>query len=289
MPETVRNCGVCGSLLFEVIDASGELCRCSCGYLFHSPRPSSAEISTFYDRDDQYEEWLDHEAERRQLWLRRWHKMSRFIGSHVELLDIGTGIGQFLSVIRTQVSKATGTELSDQARAIAKARYELDILKSDVMNADGWGQFSTITMFHVLEHVPDPGDLIDRCSELLTPNGVIIIAVPNDSGCLLAKIRCLLDRLRPVSQRRFCSSGYEKIILDDFQREVHLSHFTMEVLRKLLTSRGFTILEESLDPYFVASGFPLLCHRMFYTVSLMLWRALSINIYPTIWIVAKRD
>jgi SAM-dependent methyltransferase len=289
MPETVLRCGVCGAETFEVIDKSGMLCRCRCGYLFHSPRPSNNEITAFYERGEQYDGWLEHESERNNLWQRRWQKMSRFVGTGA-LLDVGTGIGQFLHVIRGMVSKVYGTELSAHARSIAKTRYGLDIAKADGVCADfGSDRFSTITLFHVLEHVPDPGKLIEECRELLDSGGVIVIAVPNDSDCLIAKIRFLFDRLRSVEGRRFCAAGYEQIILDDIQREVHLSHFSLPTLRRLLQDRGFTLLDESLDPYFVASGFMLVCHQLFYMVCLMLWRVLKINIYPTIWIVAKRD
>lgn len=289
MPETLSQCGVCGSDAIEVVNHDGALCLCKCGYLFHSPRPTNQEIAAFYERDDQYAGWLSHEPERDKLWHRRWLKMSRFVGVGA-LLDAGTGIGQFLHSIRGKVAKVYGTEISAHAREIARKRYGLAIASADGVGTD-WGslRFSVITLFHVLEHVPQPGALIDNCRELLEPEGVIVIAVPNDCGCLLSKIRFLLDKLRPVSKRRFCSAGYERIILDDLQQEVHLSHFSSPVLRRLLTTRGFTILEESLDPYFVASGFLLVCHHIFYNISLKLWRILGINIYPTIWIVAKRD
>jgi SAM-dependent methyltransferase len=289
MSETVSCCSVCGAETFEVIDKAGALCRCRCGFIFHNPRPAHEEVTAFYERSDQYEGWLAHESEREELWLRRWIKMARYVGNGA-LLDVGTGTGQFLHAIRRKVMSVYGTEISGRARDIAKTRYGLDILEAEGVQADfGSLRFSTITLFHVLEHVPDPGVLIHDCYELLQPGGILVIAVPNDNGCLLAKLRFMLDKFRPVDKRRFCTAGFERILLDDVQREVHLSHFSLPVLRRLLGDRGFTVLAESLDPYFVAGGFLLMCHRIYYMFSLIFWRILRMNIYPTIWIVAKRD
>jgi len=138
---------------------------------------------------------------------------------------------------------------------------------------------------HVLEHVP----LLRDCHNLLQQGGILVIAVPNDCGCMLAKLRFGGDRLRPLEKRCFCAAGFERILLDGCQREVHLSHFSLPVLRQLLKNRGYSMLEESLDPYYVAGGFMLMCHHFFYAVSMIVWRIFKINIYPTIWIVAKRD
>lgn len=289
MPETVSRCGVCGDETYEVIDKEGALCRCQCGFIFHNPRPSYDEITTFYERGDQYNGWLAHESEREKLWHRRWRKMARYVGDG-PLLDAGTGTGQFLHVIRQKVSSVFGTELSGRARDIARTNYGLDIIEADGVGSE-WDslRFCTITLFHVLEHVPDPGKLIRDCHELLNPDGVLVIAVPNDIDCLLAKIRFTLDRVRPVEKRRFCSAGFERILLDDVQSEVHLSHFSIPVMRRLLGNSGFTVLEESIDPYFVAGGFLLVFHRIFYAVSLVLWNIFRINLYPTIWVIAKRD
>ena len=94
--ETLDSCNLCNSKQIQSIDPDNNICKCQyCGYIFNNPRPTSDEISSFYSKPNQYDLWLSDEQARDSLWKRRLKKMrkSRKTGT---LLDIGTGIGQFL-------------------------------------------------------------------------------------------------------------------------------------------------------------------------------------------------
>ncbi|MEP2280250.1 class I SAM-dependent methyltransferase [Maribacter sp.] len=92
------------------------------------------------------------------------------------LLDIGCGTGEFLNVAKNKNWKALGVELNDSARKKAVDK-KLDIYKSleDLNNQ----KFDVITLWHVLEHLPDLENQIKKINSLLRKNGTLIIAVPN--------------------------------------------------------------------------------------------------------------
>jgi hypothetical protein len=71
-------------------------------------------------------------------------------------------------------------------------------------------------------------------------------------------------------------------------REIHLSHFTPPVLRRLLEDSGLRIIEESLDPYYASTGIRLLLDSAYNAPHRLLHAALKINRYDTIWMVARK-
>lgn len=92
------------------------------------------------------------------------------------LLDIGAGTGDFLSVCKKNNWSVYGIEPSKNARKLADNKnIKLQEDFSDYTNK----QFDVITMWHVLEHVPNLTEYINKLKNLLKPNGILVIAVPN--------------------------------------------------------------------------------------------------------------
>lgn len=92
------------------------------------------------------------------------------------LLDIGAGTGDFLLVAKNNGWNVIGVEPSEKARSVASQKG-VELKQQAVDFADH--SFDIITMWHVLEHVPDLQNQIKELKRLLKPNGAIIIAVPN--------------------------------------------------------------------------------------------------------------
>ena len=99
------------------------------------------------------------------------------------LLDVGCGTGSFLQVAQSRDWLVTGIEPNSEARRLAQDKckghtpfYEsLDSLLSDTSSP----RFDVITLWHVLEHVPDYNQYIQKLKKVLSPRGVLLIAVPN--------------------------------------------------------------------------------------------------------------
>lgn len=100
------------------------------------------------------------------------------------VLDVGCGAGSFLDLARSAGLRTFGLELNPTAaeKARAKGHVIFDRLLHEVpveVCPDG---FDLITMFQVLEHVPDPVGILKQASARLKPGGYISIAVPSKSG-----------------------------------------------------------------------------------------------------------
>lgn len=99
-----------------------------------------------------------------------------------DVLDIGCGNGQFLKMASGICSSVQGVELEEQS--IQKiSEWGISVSKNieDIKN-----KFDVITMFHVLEHIPDPITFIEKIKPYLTPNGILLIEVPNENDALIS-------------------------------------------------------------------------------------------------------
>lgn len=285
--EALSACNVCRSSAIQQIDPECNLCRCGeCGYVFDNPRPNQQEIRAFYSQCGKYDSWLRDAAARDALWKRRLKMM---LQHHVpgNLLDVGTGIGQFLHHARPYFAEVAGTEISESAIRIAQKRYGLEIERGcieELRVPDA--SFDNVTFFHVLEHVPDPAKLMRRCHQLLRPGGIAVIAVPNDVLAWGSGLKKFGKKAGLRAFRKF--SRVAGIPKAGTSSEIHLSHFTPVVLCRLLASAGLEIVDEGLDPYYAASGVWKLAHGFYYALHRMIFKAFCINRYETIWMIARK-
>lgn len=285
--EVVLSCNVCQSGSIQKVDPQNNLCRCeACGYVFDSPRPTAAAVTRFYSRPAKYDSWLKEEAGRDALWRRRLNKLLPH-KAEGNLLDIGAGIGQFLHHARPFFTEVAGTEVSESAARIAKQKYGIDLLAGQVEELNlPPASFANITLFHVLEHVPDPMRLIHQCCELLRPRGILAIAVPNDVLAWSTAVKKLGKRIGFHPFQKF--SPVLGIARAGESREIHLSHFTPTVLRKLVTNSGLEIAAESLDPYHAASGMRLILDSVYYRLHQIIYSMKKVNYYDAIWMIARK-
>ncbi|HET9181307.1 MAG TPA: methyltransferase domain-containing protein [Candidatus Angelobacter sp.] len=285
--ETVAKCCLCQSRDILNIDNDCHLCRCSaCGYIFDSPRPNEQQIVAFYSEAEKYDSWLLDPAARDALWERRLNMLlpHRRPGN---LLDIGTGIGQFLYHARKYFTDVAGTEISATAVRVARERYGLKVLAGQVEDLPlPDSSFDNITLFHVLEHVPNPAKLARICCRLLRPGGILCVAVPNDVLAWGSLVKRTGKRMGVQPFQKF--SGALGVAKAGSSREIHLSHFTPAVLRRLMRSAGFEIVKEGLDPYYASAGFWKLAHSMYYRLHCVLFSFTGLNRYETIWMIARK-
>jgi SAM-dependent methyltransferase len=289
--ENLAECMVCGSRTIEAWDPDAALSKCrSCGYIFDNPRPTFDEIVRFYSKPTKYNSWLLEEEARVRLWERRLRKMSR-VARPGSLLDVGAGTGQFLDLARRDHPEVWGTEVSESAVAIAQEKYRIRLLHGTIESLPLPAEaFDNITVFHVLEHVPNPRRIIEKCFSLLRRSGLLFIAVPNDYRPVKSKIRHTLKLLGVRRYREATRSGLQRIQLDGSMAEIHLSHFTPRVLRFLLESSGFKVVRESIDPYYVpCGGLAGIKQDLRYLTNRAIHGLSGVNTYDTIWMVAQKQ
>jgi SAM-dependent methyltransferase len=137
------------------------------------------------------------------------------LGGPGSLLDIGCGDGSFLAAARARGWKGVGTEIGAAAEASRAAGIEVRSAPRDFDD-----RFDAITMWHTLEHFPDPGGIVREAREMIAPRGTFIVAVP-DAGGLQASL--------------FQEHWFHL----DVPR--HLFHFSRGALATLLDRSGFAI------------------------------------------------
>jgi SAM-dependent methyltransferase len=291
--NTILSCLICKNAAIFPIDRTANLWRCGmCGYMFVNPQPSHEELARFYSQASKYDGWLGQEKARDALWKRRLRVIARYARGG-SLLDVGTGIGQFLAHARQVFSEVAGTEISDSAIGIARKKYGLLLHQGTVEQIDFNGkQFDVITLFHVLEHVHDPPALIADCARLLTVHGVLVVAVPNEIHSarrrMAGYLKLLLNAAGSTRYRLHGRFGIPRISFDGSQDEIHLSFFTERSLRYLLRHYGFTIERTTLDPSYAVSGPRLFFETIYWKICEML-HVFGPNAYETILVVAKKD
>jgi SAM-dependent methyltransferase len=239
--ERVAACDLCGGTRLSAVSADANVVEClACGYRFVSPRPSQAEIASSYSDPDFYDAWIEAEAGRARMWSKRLDLVKR-AGRDIAVLDIGAGIGTFLAMGRDRCGwRAVGTEVSTSAVRVARERYGLELLLGRAEDlALPPGSFDLITLWHVLEHVPSPSQTLNLCHDLLRPGGLLAIAVPNDD-----EARPWLVGAKARMRMRGSPPRYQALRPHS---EVHLSHFSSDVLVQALRSRGFRIELATLD------------------------------------------
>jgi 2-polyprenyl-3-methyl-5-hydroxy-6-metoxy-1,4-benzoquinol methylase len=94
------------------------------------------------------------------------------------LLDYGCGVGVFAARASRAGWLVHGIELSEKARSLAKAkipRGEIAATRDELTES----RYDAVTLFHVLEHLPDPKETLLWVRDRLQPGGALVVAVPN--------------------------------------------------------------------------------------------------------------
>ena len=152
--------------------------------LITHPQPSLETLGKYYESED----YISHTDNKRSLFEKAYHFVKQialknklylinsFQSNKGRILDIGAGTGDFLLTAQENGWQTIGVEPSPRAKGIAIKKGISFVEDTQELESHS---FDTITMWHVLEHVPDLDAQIKELKRLLKQNGTLIIAVPN--------------------------------------------------------------------------------------------------------------
>ncbi|ABQ04034.1 class I SAM-dependent methyltransferase [Flavobacterium johnsoniae] len=152
--------------------------------LITSPQPDLENLGRYYESED----YISHTDNKRSFFEKAYHFVKsialknklNLINSEQsqkgKILDIGAGTGDFLLTAKNDGWNVIGIEPSDRAKNIAKQK---GISFAEETASLENNSFDVITMWHVLEHVPNLELQIQELKRLLKPTGTLIVAVPN--------------------------------------------------------------------------------------------------------------
>ena len=198
------------------------------GYLETLPQPALDNLSNYYKSED----YISHTDSKRNLFEKVYHLVravslknkvsliNSFNSKEKTLLDIGCGTGDFLQVALKNNWKVSGVEPNDQARDIANSKTNHSIFKTQQLAKFNRHSFDVITLWHVLEHLPNLEDQIKTFKKLLKPNGTLLIAVPNHKSF---------------------DAKYYKQFWAAYDVPRHLWHFNKSSISKLVSKESFIV------------------------------------------------
>lgn len=213
-------CNLCGDnkARFLLSKDGFDLYRCaSCGLAFTCPQPS--------DVAEQYNcSYFDLYRKRRAFRLKRAARRLQAIELLAQpgrLLDIGCSLGYFVEAANLRGWNASGVEISSCASGEARA-MGLDV-KTGILQDAGYadGAFDCVTMWDVLEHVPDPLAHMREVHRVLVEGGLAVIGTPD-----IGHIKFKID-----------GAGWRHIKPDQ-----HLFYFDRNTISRLLSLAGFDLV-----------------------------------------------
>lgn len=194
--EKISNCPICNSSQFlsflsckdyTVSRETFQIVECnSCHFKFTNPRPEEQNLGAYYKS----ETYISHsntskgfvnsayQTVRKYTLLKKLQLISRYYKTG-KILDIGCGTGEFLNICKNAKWEVLGIEPDADARKKSIEKYGLDVREELEIKSLKNEEFDVISMWHVLEHVPNLNDRIEDLKRLIKPNGMIIVAVPN--------------------------------------------------------------------------------------------------------------
>lgn len=174
----------------------GTILRCrSCGFGFRTLRPSEEELASLYR--ELVSELYEKEARGRSRTANRHLRIVAHYLTGGRLLDVGCASGVFLQTAADAGWSVVGVEPAGVLCAKAKQLLGTrgDVLCVSLQQADlPPSSFDALTLWDVLEHVPEPVAFLKRCASLVKPGGYLFANVP-DLGSLQAR---LLGRRWPL-------------------------------------------------------------------------------------------
>lgn len=240
--ETVDVCSICSSGERAIVDTEASVVRCKdCGHRYVDPRPTQQEIARGYSLPTAYDDWIEAAGAREAMWRRRF---DRVLGGDQpgRLLDVGAGIGTFLAIARERGWQVEGTEVSRTAIDKARELHDITIRTGFVEGAAPPGPYDVISLWHVVEHLPDPAETLRFCLGLMSEHGRIVLAMPNDGAAVWA-----LTAIGNVARRllgRTPSRRYERLRPGV---ESHIQHFDPRSIERLLGDCGLVVDRLTVD------------------------------------------
>ncbi|MBZ0291342.1 MAG: class I SAM-dependent methyltransferase [Anaerolineae bacterium] len=228
-------CNLCGSDAREPFCPENGLglVQCQqCGLVYVSPRPDAKELyalygETYFHNNESgvvgYSNYIKDEGNIRKTSNRRLTLLERFIQPG-RLLDVGCAVGFFIDEAHKRGWQVEGLDVSSFAVEYARDHFGVDAQNGSLTELDYEpGAYDMVTMWDVIEHVPDPKAYIERAAQLLRPGGIVALATP-DVDSLPARL----------TGKRWV--GYKL-------SEEHIYYFSIKTLSQMLEAAGFEVVD----------------------------------------------
>ena len=223
-----RECPLCAENDYYIIfNKSGfDHVKCNvCEMVYVNPILKDEKLHNLYLDEQSYNKVLTNKLQielDRKRFNYNLEIAEEYIKKPGELLDIGAGPGVFVEVARERGWNPTAIEFNsfcvNRIKALGIKCINQPLEKADLHE----NSFDCITLWAVLEHIQDPQAMLRKINQLLKPNGILVILVPNMDS-LAARIM------------------HEKCVT--FSGDTHINFFNNETLSRIHEMNGFKVLD----------------------------------------------
>jgi len=204
---------------------------CDLGYV--DPMPTTTELTEFYESDAYFSgghegfgftNQVETGDKLRDSLLWGWpylDELEKITVTRGKILDVGCGTGFRLSVAKARGWEPNGVELSEFAAGVANERYAVNVKNCRLSDADfDDDTFDAVMINAVLEHVPDPIELLVEATRVLKPGGGMAILLPH-YGSPRSKMRGAdWNEIRPPEHLTFHSHASIRVMAEAAGLEV---------------------------------------------------------------------
>jgi len=211
---------------YHLTNETFNLVQCSdCGLIYINPIPTKEDMSNYYP--DGYYSLTFNRFENMYCSIVDIVKIKKIrkYKKKGKILDVGCGSGDFLVNIKKRGWVVYGVDTSREACKLANEKLKQNIFNSELEEChfpDAY--FDVITLWHVLEHVYNPNQLLTEVNKILKKDGILLIEVPNIENPVFKLTK-------------------EHYFALDIPR--HLYHYTPKTLEQMLNKNGFVISKRS--------------------------------------------
>jgi len=212
-----------------------------CGFVFADNIPDQAFFETYYkemskktfyikNKIFKKEKNSNYEKEMNKRLTYSFSCFRKYLSKEDKILDLGCYTGELMKIVKDHGYKnLIGVDPSDYAVNIAKARYGIKVVKASIFDDLSYlGKFDFIIINHVLEHIQNLSEFLQKIKKLLNGKGKIYIETPDADNFFISQS----NKYLPEHQEAFQQFSVE-----------HINYFTKNSIYNLMKLNGFLKLK----------------------------------------------
>lgn len=212
-----------------------------CGFAFADNIPDQAFFETYYkemskktfyikNKVFKKEKNSNYEKEMNKRLIYSFSCFRKFLNKEDRILDLGCYTGELMKILKDHGYKnLIGIDPSDYAVKVAKARYGIKVVKASIFDDLGHlGKFDFIIINHILEHIKNLSEFLQKIKNLLNFKGKVYIETPDADNFFISQS----NKYLPEHQEAFQQFSVE-----------HINFFTKKSTYNLMKLNGFLKLK----------------------------------------------
>lgn len=179
----------------------------SCSLVYVNPRLKLKRGMVAYSREQQEEYFESSRESRSRAYRDLIYQIPSWLGREAQtLLDIGCGDGVLLEAARQEGIDSVGTEISDSLICQVRKRLGAEAILSVGLADLPDSCYDVIMLINVLEHMPNPDEILTSAVRLLKPHGILLAHTPNIGGLPARIKRASWHQIEPLEHFYYFNS-----------------------------------------------------------------------------------